>query len=816
MLSSYFATALRQLLAAKLYAAINVIGLAVGLACTLLILLYVGHELSFDERLPDADRIYRISADYLPSNGREAFHPAANVQPAAPYLALDFANELEQTARISAARVRLRVRDSVFFESEFRIADASVFEIFALDWVTGDPKRALAEPGTVVLTQGAAARYFGGENPLGQTLLLENRWPLTVTGVIRDFPADAHLSGAAIASFDMSAKVLGQDYGDNWSFTNFHTYVRLRRGVDIESLEGRLADFVARHKRPGDGVADMSATRITDIHLHPRVGELRTPGSVTAVTAFSAIALCVLLIACVNFTNLSTARAAQRAREVGVRKALGAARTQLVIQLLGEATLYAGAALLLAVAFVELLLPGFNAFLDTPLRIDYGDIGLVSGFLALVPLVGLLAGAYPAIYLSAFEPSRVLRGDVARGKAGARLRATLVVLQFAVTIALLITTAVIYQQTRFAQSLYRGFETEQIVVLTASPTEGLGPRWDALEQHLKTNDDVSHVIMGSMRPGAGERSVRAAGGDPGGLQMPAKGVDFDFFETYDIELVAGRTFSAERGSDAFVLPSDEQPRTSGAYVLNELAARELGWSPAEAVGQWFEVDFSANFSRSVRGPVIGVVRDTYISSVREPRRPIVYFAAADTWAASSIPYFTEASVRVTGRNLEQTLAFIDDAWAQFVPDQPIAREFLDARFDALYRNEERQAAVLGAFSLLAILVACLGLIGLASFTTEQRTKEIGIRKAMGGSVWDVLKLFTGQFSKLVLAANLIAWPAAYFLMNDWLSGFAYRIDLSPLTFLGAAFLALALAWLTVAAIAARAASAKPVESLRYE
>jgi putative ABC transport system permease protein len=814
--SSYFATALRQLLAAKLYAAINVIGLAVGLVCALLILLYVRHELSFDERLSDADRIYRISADYLPNNGRDASYPATNVQPAAPYLALDFADEIEQTARISAARVRLRVRDAVFYENDFRIADPSFFEIFALDWVAGDPKRALAEPGTVVLTQGAATRYFGDENPLGQTLLLENRWLLTVTGVIREFPSDTHLSGAVIASFDSSAKVLGWDYGDNWSFTNFHTYVRLRRGVNIESLESRLASFVARHKRPGDGVANMSATRITDIHMHPRAGELRTPGSMTAVTIFGAIAFCVLLIACVNFTNLSTARAAQRAREIGVRKSLGAGRTQLVVALLGEAMLYAGAALLLAVAFVELLLPGFNAFLDTPLRIDYGDISLVGGFLTLVPFVGLLAGSYPAIYLSAFEPARVLRGDASRGKAGARLRSTLVVMQFAVTIALLITTAVVYQQTQFARSLDHGFETEQIVVLTGSPTEGLGPRWDALKQHLKTDAGVSHVIMGSMRPGAGQRSVRAEGGDPGGLQMLAKGVDFDFFETYDIELVAGRTFSAERGTDGFVLPSADQPQTSGAYVLNELAARELGWSPEDAVGQWFEVDFSADFSRSVRGPVIGVVRDTYISSVREPRRPLVYFAAADTWAASSTPYFTDASVRVTGRNLEQTLAFLDDAWAQFVPDQPIAREFLDARFDALYRSEERQAAVFGALSLLAILVACLGLIGLASFTTEQRTKEIGIRKAMGGSVWDVLRLFTGQFSKLVLAANLIAWPVAYFLMTDWLSGFAYRIDLSPLTFLGAAFLALALAWLSVTAIAIRAAGAKPIHALRYE
>jgi putative ABC transport system permease protein len=816
--SNYFTTGLRQLLAAKLYAAINVIGLAVGLACALLIFLYVRHELSFDRRLADADRIYRISADYFEGNGREAWSPAPNVQPAALQLALDFPNEIEQTARIAAARVRLRVGDTVRYEDGFRYADAGFFDIFALDWIAGDRARALAEPGSVVLTESAAARYFGADDPMGQSLLLENRWPITVTGVIRDFPNDTHLSGNLIASFDAGAKLLDWDYATNWSFWNFHTYVRLKPGVAIDSLASRFEDFVARHKRPGDGVSSMTATRVTDIHLNPRPVELRAPGSMTSVKTFSAIAFCILLIACANFTNLATARGAQRAREVGVRKAMGAGRFQLAAQFLGEAALYTVAALLVAIALVELLLPAFNAFLDTPLTVDYfGDFRLVATLVALVPLVGVLAGAYPAVYLSAFEPSRVLKGDVTRGTSGVRLRAALVVAQFAISIGLLIVTAIVFQQTSFARTLERGFDTEPIVVLTGSQAEGLGPRWDALKRRLASHPEITHVIGGSMMPAsAGDRSVRAEGGDPAGRTMPGKGVDFGFFETYGIELLAGRTFSEERGTDRFVVPTRATPHTAGAYVLNELAARELGWTPEQAIGKWFELDLSADFSFAVRGPVVGVVSDTYIASVREPQRPIVYFISPEVTTYDSAPFFFDASLRLTGNDLPATLEFIDAAWREIMPDQPLTREFLDARFDALSRNEERQAGVFAAFSVLAIFVASLGLIGLASFTTQQRTKEIGIRKALGGSVVDVLALLTGQFSKLVLMANLIAWPAAYFLMDDWLSTFAYRIDMSPLVFLGSSMFALAIAWITVAAIAARAAGAKPIHALRYE
>jgi putative ABC transport system permease protein len=816
VIGSYLSVGVRHLLAQKLYSSINIVGLAVGLAAAIVIFLYVDHELGFDERFPNADRIYRISAVWPSESGGTAVSPATNVHPAAPQLKLDFAAEIQESARIWGTRVRLRRGANTFYEDGFRFADPSFFDIFELDWLAGDPRRALAEPSTVVLTESLARKYFGDDSPMGQTLLLENEWPITVTGVIRDLPRDTHLSASAIASFDLTDDVLGFDYAGNWSFMSFHTYALLKPGARIESVASRFGDFVARHRRPGDGVATMIATPLTDVHLDGRQGELTPPASVASLTTFGAVALCIMLIACMNFTNLATARATQRAREVGMRKALGAARAQLVVQFLGEAILYVAVAMLLAMALVEVLLPPFNAFTGAGIEFDYlRDLRVPAVLAGLVVLVGLTAGTYPALYLAAFDPAQVLRGDATRGAAGARLRGALVVVQFAISIVLLVVTATIYRQTEFARNLDRGFETEQIVVLTGSAKDGMGAGFGALRQRLLENPEITAVISGSMR-GAGARRVRAEGGDPGGLELLTKGVDFGFFEAHGIELVAGRTFAEQYGADDFVLPTNDNLHTTGAYVLNELAARELGWTPEEALGKWFETDFAADFSRSVRGPIVGVVKDTYMRSVRERVQPLVYFAAARTWADAATPWFTDASVRVTGRRVADTLAYIDAAWAELEPNQPLTRYFLDDSFAALYDNEERQARMFGAFALLAVVIACLGLFGLASFTTERRTKEIGIRKTLGGSMWDVVSLLTADFSKLVLIANLLAWPVAYLLMQRWLAGFAYRIDLGAWVFVGSGLAALAIAWLTVGTVAARAAAAKPVTSLRHE
>jgi putative ABC transport system permease protein len=396
------------------------------------------------------------------------------------------------------------------------------------------------------------------------------------------------------------------------------------------------------------------------------------------------------------------------------------------------------------------------------------------------------------------------------------LRAGLVVLQFAISIVLLIVTSGIHRQTEFARNVDRGFDTEQMVVLSGSAADGLGPSFGALRERLLDNPEITDVLVGSLRPGrGGTRTVRYEGGSPDGREIPTSGVDYGFFEAHGIEVVAGRTFSEERGTDAFVLPEAGR-RTTGAYMLSELAARELGWTPTEAIDKWFETDFAGDFSSSVRGPVIGVVKDVFTNSAREPLQPVVYFAARDSWAGAGAPYFTDATVRITGNRIAETLAYIDAAWKELAPDMPLVRSFLDDRFAALYRNEERQATMLGAFSLLAVFVACLGLVGLASFATERRIKEIGIRKAIGGGVVDIVVLFCGEFGRLVLVANLVAWPVAYLAMQRWLAGFAYRADLSLWIFVGSAALAFVFAAVTVGAVAARAASVKPVRALRYE
>ncbi|HET7132796.1 MAG TPA: ABC transporter permease, partial [Gammaproteobacteria bacterium] len=376
MIGSYLAMGFRRLVSQKLYSTLNIVGLAVGLACAILILLYVRYELSFDRGFPDSDRIYRISAE-RGGNGVKPFHPAKNVYPAGPLLALDFKAEIEQTARIAADTVRLKHGADTYYESGFRYADGSFFDIFAFEWLAGDPQTALAEPSTLVLTESTAKKYFGSASPIGETLLLEGQWPLRVTGVIRDLPRNTHLSATAIASFDVGEKVLGWNYDGNWNFWHFHTYARLRPGVSIDSLSSRFADFVARHN-PGGRTGTMSAARLSDIHLHGREGELTPPGNVADVAAFAALAFCILLIACVNFMNLSTARAAQRAREIGVRKVIGAFRGQLIAQFLGEAVLYAALAALIAVALVEVLLPPFNRFAGTAIAFGYGDAGTLA------------------------------------------------------------------------------------------------------------------------------------------------------------------------------------------------------------------------------------------------------------------------------------------------------------------------------------------------------------------------------------------------------------------------------------------------------
>jgi putative ABC transport system permease protein len=806
MLKNYILVALHHLLKQKLYTLINVVGLAVGLACFILISLFVRHELAYDQHWANADRIYRVERDFLDTDVSKAAYLASMPPVGAAQLKEEFP-DIEQTARILNFGSTVRADDgSLHFERYAVQADNSLFEIFDFDWLRGDPRTALAEPRSVVLTRSLAQKYFGTVDPLGQTLTLEGVGPHKVTGVIEDVQDDTHLRFSMLSSLPPQP--------DTWSFNAFYTYVQLRPGASPDKLRRGSDGFFERRFQQGSSkFTRFDVVPVRDIHLYShKEAELSPPGSAAAVRTFAAIAVFILLLACINFMNLATARATQRAKEIGVRKVVGAERGQIVAQFLAESVLVAGVALVGALALVELALPAFNAFLQTSIELHYLDSpGAVTALVALTLVTGLLAGSYPAFYLAAFEPGKVLKGDATRGGGAAAFRRGLVVAQFAISIGLLIATGVVYEQTQFARHVDLGFDKDRIVIAESTSLAGLGKQWEALKREWLANPDITAVTASQYVPGQENTDalgfIAEGAGPETGAGITELYVDYGFFETYGIEVLAGRTFAEQYGTDRANF-SRAAPR-AGTYVIGERLASRWGWTPQEAVGKWLQVADSPQ----TRGPIVGVVKDLHFESIRSEIEPTVYLIAPE-----GMPFETlrAASIKVSGRNLAATLDYIDKAWAQFNPDQTVRRRFLDDDFEALYGAERREAQMLSLFAALAIGIACLGLFGLASFTTERRTKEIGIRKTIGGGVADIVLMFCAEFGRLVLAANLVAWPVAYIAMQRWLSTFAYRGDLSPWIFVASALAALAIACVTVGAVAARAASTKPARALRYE
>jgi putative ABC transport system permease protein len=817
MLKSYLAIALRHFATQKLYSITNILGLAVGLACFILIGLFVQYELSYDRFFARADRIYRVSRDFHLSDSE--LHLATIAPQAAALLKQEFP-QIEQAARLHFYSSFIVSRGNEHYIARAQLADNELFEIFDFKWLQGDPHTALEQPFTMVLTQTAARRYFADSNPLGQTLTLENKWPVKITGVIADLPPNSHLHFEMLISIKTGQVAVGDKFLNDWGSNSFMTYVLLAPGARGEEIAKGSDAFFDKHMGPNSSSGTQLAVYpLTDIHLRShRDLELRPPGNITVVYTFSAVAAFILLIACINFMNLATARSVQRAKEVGMRKVVGAERAQVIRQFLGEAMLLVLFAVCVAVALVEITLPFFSAFVQQELTFNYLSDPKVIGLLALLVIfVGLVAGSYPAFYLSAFNAASVLKGDVTRGNAAVNLRRTLVVLQFAISIALLIATAVVYQQMQFTRGMDMGYNRDQIVVLEGSGTGGLGSQWEVMKQQLLADPRISSVTTSGLLPGmplANVQVVRAENNDPRGRDMANLSVDEDFFKTYEIPVLAGRAFSKDFPTDQLIQPTDERPQGGGAFILSEMAARELGWTPEEAIGKWFEMSYGDQFSHTARGTIVGVVKDAHFESLHSPIKAVVYWRPQP--GQTNLANLPRASIRISGQDIPGALKLIDEKWRQFEPGQPLNRRFLDDDLNALYASEQRQAHMFVYFSALAIFVACLGLFGLASFTTEQRTKEIGMRKVLGASVWDIVRLFTTEFTKLVLVANVIAWPVAYILMQRWLANFAYRIDLGPVVFIASGFIALLIAWLTIAAVAARAADSRPILALRYE
>jgi len=803
--------AVRQLLTQKLVLTINVTGLALGIACATLIALFIRHELSYDRHYAASDRIVRISDDVASIDGNAGLHFAGTAPIVAPLLK-EYFPEIERSARLAtcfgqSGGTLMTLGEQSFYESNVASADNELFEIFDFEWLQGDPRSALADPRAMVVSESAGRRYLGEASPLGRTVTLQNLGgPFEIRGVMRDLPDNTHVRFDVLISLRSAPPQVLESWGGNC----FQTYALLAEGAEVGAIQSRSGQFFEERFREGSSrFRGFSAVPITDIHLNStREGEMRTPGSMMTVYTFSAIAAFVLLIACINFMNLATARATQRAKEVGMRKGVGATRRQLIAQFLGESLLVTVTAVAIAIAVVIAALPPFASFVDKDIGLgDLGSPELVLFLAAVTLLVGLVAGSYPAFFLSAFRPVRVLRGDVARGATAATVRKALVVLQFSISIALAIATFVVFEQARFARGFNLGYNKDHVVALSGSAARGLGPQWESMKRQWLALPEVRAVTASTVTPGTRSpiRSLlKPAGADGFGFITTLMVVDFDFFETYEMDLVAGRWFAEGRGDRPVVQQPDAPAPSPTSFVLNRLAVERLGWTAEEAIGRIIDVSDRP-------GVVVGVAPDVYLESVRDAVTPVAY-----TLPSERTSPLREASIRVTGRDLERTLADIDAIWRRFAPDSPVMRRFLDQDFEALYRGERRQGEMLTLFSLLAILIACLGLFGLASFATARRTKEIGIRKALGASVADIVWLFTIEFSRLALLANLVAWPVAYAFMQRWLAGFAYRIELNALVFVVSGALALVVAAATVAAVASRAARAKPVVALRYE
>ena len=825
MFRNCLAAAWRNALHDRLYAMLNVLGLALGFAVVLLIWLFVRDELSFNQFLPNYRDIYRVQLT-IGESGERPVTWAATPDRMAAELKLDFP-EIAAIARDAKQRVGVR-HGEVMASEAVDWVDPNFLDVLGYPLLRGDPATALSQPDSIVLTRTTAQKYFGGIDCLGQMLDINKIHPIRVTGIAEDPPSNATVKFVALASGKTSyGKLATLDAAPQASTAlsiTVATYVRLRSGIASKALADRLRTFALAHYPNGDGseplFAAMFLKSLASVHLYPYNPDTNEPNTqIQTVYAVAATGLLILLLAGINFVNLVTARATRRAVEVGVRKGLGALPGQLTVQFMGESLGYSLASMALGVALAALILPGLNAFLDRRITMDFLHYPL----LAILPVVtailfGVVAGVYPAVILSRFPPAHVLKAGAGAWLGGGRLRLGLVVFQFTVTIALLIATSVIYRQISFATSKALRFEKDLILTidLTGMPQQTAqdGPDRreiapvEALRTQLAAVPGVEAIAASFVVPLLTQSFTmdfaRPDWTDRPSIAFSIMPIDFGYFSLYRVPLLAGREFSREFNEDK--MAPDNKSRMSAA-IINETAMHSLGFvNPAAAVGQ--EVRTTDEGFPERRHRIIGVVPDFPLGSIRNPVPPTIFIVDPEM--------FNVLSVKLSGANLPGTLHGLDAVWLDFVPDRPINRVFLDDRIAGLYLDITREGKMFAAFASFAVVIGCLGLIGLSAYTAERRTKEIGIRKALGASTTDVAWVLIKQFTRPVLLANALAWPIAWWFMRGWLDGFAYRIDLGLEPFVIAGFGAIGIAVATTAFHAIQVARSKPVTALRYE
>jgi len=806
MLKNHLKIALRSLWRGKTYTALNVFGLAIGLACFGLIAAWCLNELSFDRFNEKHERILRIAGKVV--TDAETFDQAVTAPPMAEALIKDYP-EVENAVRLDMNDCIVRYGDKQFSEDGVLFVDQSFFDIFSYRLSAGDVNTALREPFSIVLTQSMAEKYFGAEDPVGKTLTLflydrgGRGAAYRITGVTPDPPQNAHITFNFLGSFNTFEAANSDARTSEWRYfwNGFYTYVLLKEGADPHAFALKLPDYAERYL--GEKMREMkmfytfSLQPLADIHLQSHLRyEIQATGSLNTVYIFATIGVFILLIACINYMNLATARSLSRAREVGVKKVLGAARMQLIRQFLTESTVVAAIAFGLTLLLMELVQPFFfNLTGNRIATLFSGD--LLRLLLGTTLLVGLLSGIYPAFFISTFQPSAVLKGAFKSSSSGIFLRKGLVVLQFAIAITLLVGIAVVKTQMDFIRGKDLGFNKEELLVLDVNGFSEVRDGIQPFRDELLANPAIRGVATsrGLIVNGLGNSHIETidANGKPVSTSIYQHQIDYGYLNVYEMKLVAGRNFSPRVASDT----------VGGVYIVNEAAVRALGWGdPENALGKPFRAD-------EVTGTVIGVVKDFHFTSLQERIEPVALSPTRPN-------RFSRISVRLNTSQISETIAFIEQAWQKHFPKALLQYSFMDERLEQQYQAEKLFGKVFTIFVAISLVVACLGLFGLAAFAAEQRTKEIGIRKVLGASVAHVIALLSKDFVRLVLLANLIAWPIGYFAMNRWLQNFAYRIDIGWWVFALAGGMALLIALITVSAQAIKAALANPVEALRYE
>jgi putative ABC transport system permease protein len=796
MLKNYLKIALRNFQRHKGYSFINIAGFAVGMAVCLMILAYVRFELSYDIYHKDGDRIYRIAQDIRTQTSNRLFAAVS------PMVALTLKTEfpqVENAARALPTGPRLvKQEEKIFYESHFMFADQELFDVLTIPLKWGDPKEALTRPQTLVISERIALKYFGRDNPVGNTLEIDQR-EFEITGVAVNHPENTHLKYDLIASMETLANWSEMT---NWYSTMFYTYLKVRPNVNMEEFSQQvvhLADKYVEERLAPRGVSyNYFLQSLSGIHLHSPIRyDVEPSGNSAYVYIFSFVGFFILLIACLNFMNLATARSACRAKEVGLRKVVGAQKLQLVSQFLGESLLVSLLSLGLAMLIAKLTIPIVTRM--TGITLNFSQLLAPLVLIALIGgsiLVGLATGIYPALVLSAFRPVATLKGILGRNSRGFAFRTLLVVFQFVISVILISGTLVMSSQFDFMKNQHLGFKKEQKLILPLRGGISITENYEAVKDQFSQHVGITGATASSSVPGRSlsSFSISIVGEDDERVQdMYHLFFDHDFIPDYEIEIMAGRAFLKDMSTDI-----------RGAFLINEAAVTAFGWSsPDEALGKRLRTGFGGRIN-----PIIGVTKNFHYRGLQSEVEPLIMEFQPDIFRCITL------SIDIS--YVKESLAFIESQWKTLFAGKPYESFFLDTDFDRQYRADEQVGRIFGIFTILGLFIACLGLLGLASFTAESRTKEIGIRKVLGASVMGIVFMLSKQFTKWVLLANCLAWPVAYYIMSRWLKNFAYRADINIFIFVVSGLLVLGVALLTVSFQSIRAATADPADSLRYE